>query len=335
MYTAAVAVVDDAEVVRLLLLKRMQALGLTAVACSDGAELIARIRRGELFRLIMMDKSMPVMGGEEASAEVRRMGILSSVTAIIGLTGEADPVSLLRFQQSGCDAVFQKPLLPVDFYEIVHRYLGPFLAQADLRAAVRGRSGKAISHAAAATDPAETIRVHELDGTVPAPIKVQEPSEINDVGLIVSITEAIATLDRFKRHAATESVRIMAPFFEALQYIFEESNAAAGGAGGGASGQAARSVGRGGGSLSLAAAPSSTPPMVEPLAWYGESSEDHSRGGGMDVDMSASGDGDLSAFLGDFIDTMEDSGTDGIPVDNGTRQAQVSHLGAVDGALWH
>ena len=55
----------------------------------------------------------------------------------------------------------------------------------------------------------------------------------------------------------------------------------------------------------------------------------------MDVDMSASGDGDLSAFLGDFIDTMEDSGTDGIPVDNGTRQAQVSHLGAVDGALWH
>ena len=250
MYTAAVAVVDDAEVVRLLLLKRMQALGLTAVACSDGAELIARIRRGELFRLIMMDKSMPVMGGEEASAEVRRMGILSSVTAIIGLTGEADPVSLLRFQQSGCDAVFQKPLLPVDFYEIVHRYLGPFLAQADLRAAVRGRSGKAISHAAAAaaaTDPAETIRVHELDGTVPAPIKVQEPSEINDVGLIVAITEAIATLDRFKRHAATESVRIMAPFFEALQYIFEESNAAAGGAGGGASGQAARSVWGGGG----------------------------------------------------------------------------------------
>ena len=55
----------------------------------------------------------------------------------------------------------------------------------------------------------------------------------------------------------------------------------------------------------------------------------------MDVDMSASGDGDLSAFLGDFIDTMEDSGTDGIPVDNDTRQAQVSYLGAVDGALWH
>ena len=325
MYTYAVAVVDDAEVVRLLLLRRMQALGLKAVACANGRELLDRIERGELFRLIMMDRSMPICNGEEATAAIRRMGILTSVTAIVGLTGETNPACLMDFQQSGCDAVFMKPLLPTDFTSIVRRYLAPFLASVDARAIV-GASGAPLS---SAEDRAVAERVKALDGSVPAAQSNAPLTEAETPGLLVAIAATITTLDQFKRHAATDSVRIMAPFFEAMQLLFEESveDAAVGelrggGEGSGSSamdGGAAAAQDRGAGWRPRAVVGGAA---TEPVQWHSDS------GFGDSMEESES-DPDLTAFLGDFIEHMDEG------ADVTSRQAQVAHLGAVDGALWH
>ena len=325
MYTYAVAVVDDAEVVRLLLLRRMQALGLKAVACANGRELLDRIERGELFRLIMMDRSMPVCNGEEATAAIRRMGILSSVTAIVGLTGETNPACLMDFQQSGCDAVFMKPLLPTDFTSVVRRYLSPFLASVSPGGAP-----------ASAEDREVAERVKALDGSVPAPAQCNV-SEAETPGLLVAIAATITTLDQFKRHAATESVRIMAPFFEAMQFNFEQGSveeADAGERSGGAVSAAAASgaqrdssAGWGAEVVVLGGA------AMEPVLWHDDRRlsgfGDSDSNGMMGEESESEGDPDLTAFLGDFIEHMDEG------ADVTSRQAQVAHLGAVDGALWH
>jgi hypothetical protein len=72
MYTAAVAVVDDSKMVQLILLKRLHSLGLSAIECNNGSEILERIKRGEMFRLILMDKSMPVMDGKEVRCTLLR-----------------------------------------------------------------------------------------------------------------------------------------------------------------------------------------------------------------------------------------------------------------------
>jgi CheY-like chemotaxis protein len=59
-YTAAIAVVDDSKMVQLILLKRIHALGLSAVVCDNGRDLLDRTEQGELFQLILMDNQMPV-----------------------------------------------------------------------------------------------------------------------------------------------------------------------------------------------------------------------------------------------------------------------------------
>ena len=59
MYSTAVAVVDDSKMVQLMLLKRLHAQGLSAIECNNGSEILERIKHGEMFRLILMDKSMP------------------------------------------------------------------------------------------------------------------------------------------------------------------------------------------------------------------------------------------------------------------------------------
>ena len=65
----------------------------------------------------------------QATIAIRKMGIPSTTTAIVGLTGVSDKADLVTFRDCGLNAVFPKPLNPTVFNEIVKRYLGSFLDQ--------------------------------------------------------------------------------------------------------------------------------------------------------------------------------------------------------------
>ena len=101
-----------------LMLKRA---GVSHVMCLDGDEIVQRCTQGERFRIILMDRQMVRMGGEAATRAIRQLGVSSSITRIIGLTGDAMAEDMRTFRESGLDEARTKPLLAHEWKEIERR----------------------------------------------------------------------------------------------------------------------------------------------------------------------------------------------------------------------
>lgn len=68
--TGDVLIADDEPTVRNLTARALQRLGLTPVSCENGATAVAAVRdEPDRWRLVVLDLSMPVMGGAEALGE--------------------------------------------------------------------------------------------------------------------------------------------------------------------------------------------------------------------------------------------------------------------------
>jgi signal transduction histidine kinase/CheY-like chemotaxis protein len=111
-----VLVVDDNPDLQLLFGRLLGHLGLAVTFAADGVEGLARVadaQRDEVpFDIILMDMQMPVMDGYEASRELRRRGVTTSIVALTAyaMAGDAE-----RCLDAGCDAYLPKP---VDFTKL-------------------------------------------------------------------------------------------------------------------------------------------------------------------------------------------------------------------------
>ncbi|MEZ5729051.1 MAG: SpoIIE family protein phosphatase [Burkholderiaceae bacterium] len=106
-----VLIVDDLEVNRDLLARRVRRLGLTYAFACTGREALDSLRAHE-FDLVLLDITMPDMDGYEALARIKADPELHHipvimVTAIDGLD------SLVRCLESGADDYITKPFNPV------------------------------------------------------------------------------------------------------------------------------------------------------------------------------------------------------------------------------
>lgn len=101
-------VVEDNPVNRELLVELLRLNGHRVTAAQDGAE---GVQKAEAERpdAILMDVSMPVMDGLEATRAIRN-GTLSRDVPIIGVTAHADPDKRLRFMEQGMTEVLMKPV---------------------------------------------------------------------------------------------------------------------------------------------------------------------------------------------------------------------------------
>ena len=70
------------------------------------------------YDIIVMDNLMPVMNGQDACEQMRRMGYNG---VILGLTGNALPKDLAEYQAHGANAVLTKPLVMNDFFAALQR----------------------------------------------------------------------------------------------------------------------------------------------------------------------------------------------------------------------
>jgi CheY-like chemotaxis protein/HPt (histidine-containing phosphotransfer) domain-containing protein len=107
--TADVLLVEDSALARKFVTKLFKAKNLSFECSADGTEAVDRIRRGERFTVILMDKEMPGLGGVEATVSIRQLeeGVPMH---IIGLTGNEDAATRAQFLQAGADGVVIKPL---------------------------------------------------------------------------------------------------------------------------------------------------------------------------------------------------------------------------------
>lgn len=103
-----VLVVDDNTVNVSLMSKMVQRIGHRAAQATDGLQAVA-MASDKAYDIILMDVSMPVMGGHEATGIIRSGG-LSSKAVIIGVTAFSDEKRRVELMAVGMNSVLTKPV---------------------------------------------------------------------------------------------------------------------------------------------------------------------------------------------------------------------------------
>jgi PAS domain S-box-containing protein len=104
-----VLIVEDNEINRTVLRQMLLADGHQVTEAHDGADGVRRAG-AERFDLILMDISMPVMDGREATAAIRAGDGPNRDVPIIAVTAHALPAEIEEFRRYGIDRYLSKPI---------------------------------------------------------------------------------------------------------------------------------------------------------------------------------------------------------------------------------
>ncbi len=117
-----VLVVDDDEGVRELLDATLRRAGLTVLLARDGREGVDVFRRhADEIRAVVLDRTMPDVGGEDAFDEIRR--IRPDVRVML-ISGYSEERAAWHFIDKGLDAFLHKPFEPRVLLEKIRRIIG-------------------------------------------------------------------------------------------------------------------------------------------------------------------------------------------------------------------
>ena len=117
-----VLVVDDDEGVRDLLDATLRRAGLTVLLACDGREGVELFRRhADEIRAVVLDRTMPDVGGEDAFDEIRR--IRPDVRVML-ISGYSEERAAWHFIDKGLDAFLHKPFEPRILLEKIRRIIG-------------------------------------------------------------------------------------------------------------------------------------------------------------------------------------------------------------------
>ena len=111
-----ILLVEDNEMNRDMLLRRLQRKGYEVIVAVNGEEGIAKAQ-SEAPGLILMDISLPVMDGWESTRRIKAMPETQSIP-IIALTAHAMAGDREKSLDAGCDDYDTKP---VDFQRLLEK----------------------------------------------------------------------------------------------------------------------------------------------------------------------------------------------------------------------
>ena len=119
---AVVLVVDDTEDTRDLYVEYLTDQGYTVLHAENGkAGLeLAAARKPDV---VVMDLSMPVMDGWEATKRIKADPALGHVL-VIAVSGHATDDGTRRAREAGADAICPKPCLPGEVLKMIRELLG-------------------------------------------------------------------------------------------------------------------------------------------------------------------------------------------------------------------
>ncbi len=121
---ARVLLVEDNRVNQKVALALLARVGIVADVASTGAEAIEALKR-KACDLVLMDVSMPVMDGLEATAALRApgSGVLDPAVPVVAMTAHAMPEDRERCLRAGMNDYLSKPISPETLIPILDRYL--------------------------------------------------------------------------------------------------------------------------------------------------------------------------------------------------------------------
>jgi len=105
---ARILLVEDQEMNRDMLARRLKKRGYEVSIAVDGAEGVARAR-SESPDLILMDLSLPIMDGWEATRTLKADEATQAIP-VIALTAHAMSTDREKALEAGCDAYETKPV---------------------------------------------------------------------------------------------------------------------------------------------------------------------------------------------------------------------------------
>ncbi len=116
-----VLIVEDNEVLRRLFLSQLKVIGLVGHEATNGKEAVETFSKGQ-YGLILMDVSMPVMDGLEATKLIREAEKAKKKqrVPIIAVTGISDRDTCL---QAGMDDFMNKPFLLEHLRGVVAKWM--------------------------------------------------------------------------------------------------------------------------------------------------------------------------------------------------------------------
>ncbi|HTO41492.1 MAG TPA: EAL domain-containing protein, partial [Rhizomicrobium sp.] len=126
---ARVLVADDSAVNREVALEALRRFGIDATLVNDGRQAVDAL--AQPFDLVLMDGSMPVLDGFEATREIRAGEAERGATAvpIVALTAHVVGSGADAWRAAGMDAVLHKPFTLKALGEILACYLTPAEAE--------------------------------------------------------------------------------------------------------------------------------------------------------------------------------------------------------------
>ena len=118
---AKILLVEDNEMNRDMLSRRLQRRGHEVVCAVDGADGV-EMARNEMPGLILMDMSLPGIDGWEASRQIKA-DPQTSMIPIIALTAHAMRGDAEKARECGCDDYLSKPLDEDLLFEKIKQFL--------------------------------------------------------------------------------------------------------------------------------------------------------------------------------------------------------------------
>ena len=103
-----ILIVEDNEMNRDMLSRRLERRGFTVVMAVDGAEGVA-MSKTELPDIVLMDMSLPIMNGWEATRAIRADDLTAAIP-VIALTAHSMPGDREKAIEAGCDDYDTKPV---------------------------------------------------------------------------------------------------------------------------------------------------------------------------------------------------------------------------------
>ena len=125
MSSSAVLLVEDNEINREMLTRRLTRAGLTVITAADGAAALDAMREAQPG-VVLMDMTLPVMDGWEATQRAKAESDIAHIP-IIALTAHAMAADKERAMNAGCSEYETKP---IDFPSLLAK-IYQFLEAAD------------------------------------------------------------------------------------------------------------------------------------------------------------------------------------------------------------
>ncbi|NVK24649.1 MAG: response regulator [Gammaproteobacteria bacterium] len=117
-----VLVVDDSKLARKFVMRVLSSLGIQRITeASDGSEAIDLLKNNN-YDLVVTDYNMPEVNGKELTEYIRTQSEQSHIPVLM-VSSEANEAHLANIEQSGVNAMCDKPFEPENVRKILYRLL--------------------------------------------------------------------------------------------------------------------------------------------------------------------------------------------------------------------